>query len=100
MQDSNSTPERSLMKNSEPFHSQLLLLAGDNPWAEPLVWFFSVASGIISCRLIYCFMKALSPALFHSYSKLSKVEKIEWDNRDLKGKCNALLVITFVAKIT
>ncbi|MCO5567086.1 hypothetical protein L7F22_020771 [Adiantum nelumboides] len=81
----------SLMKKSEPFHSQLMLLAGENSWAEPLVWLLSVSSGIIACKLIYSVMKASSPALFHAYSKLSKAEKIEWDNRAF-STCHAIVV--------
>lgn len=69
------------MKKSEPFHGQILLLAGENPWAEPILWFFSVTLGIIGCRLVYKAMQALSPMYFSTYIKLSKMEKVEWDNR-------------------
>lgn len=69
------------MKKSEPFHGQLLALAGDNPWAEPALWFLSVLLGVMACKTIYSIMKASSPLLFQSYMKLSKDEKIEWDNR-------------------
>eukprot|EP00250_Pteridium_aquilinum_P004522 c14722_g1_i1 orf=148-954(+) len=69
------------MKKSEPFHSQMFSLAGGNPWAEPFLWFTSVTLGIIACRMIYKAMQASSPHYSSTYLKLSKMDKVEWDNR-------------------
>lgn len=69
------------MRTSEPFHSQILAIAGENAWAEPAFWFCSVTLGIVGCRLVYKAMQALSPFYFSTYMKLSKMEKVEWDNR-------------------
>ncbi|KAH7427156.1 hypothetical protein KP509_10G032100 [Ceratopteris richardii] len=71
------------MKRCEPFHTQLYALAGDNVWAEPVLWLSSVFIGIVACTLIYRGMKASSPRIFPAYLKLSQAEKIEWDNRGI-----------------
>ncbi|MCO5578560.1 hypothetical protein L7F22_032403 [Adiantum nelumboides] len=67
------------MATSRVFHAQLL-----SPWEDPrsqlTVWLSSVLLGILACKTIYNAMKAVSPFVPH-YSKLSKAEKVEWDNR-------------------
>ncbi|KAI5076167.1 hypothetical protein GOP47_0008232 [Adiantum capillus-veneris] len=59
----------------------MLSLAAGNPWAEPILWFFSVTLGIIGCRVVYNVMQTSSPIYSSAYLKLSKLEKVEWDNR-------------------
>ncbi|MCO5569810.1 hypothetical protein L7F22_023524 [Adiantum nelumboides] len=84
------------MKRSEPYHGQLLSLAGENPWAEPILWFFSVTLGIIGCRVIYKAMQASSPIYSLAYLKLNKLEKVEWDNRGF-STAHAIVVSTIAA---
>lgn len=69
------------MKKAEPFYGQLHSLAGDDPRAEPTLWFSSVILGILACKIVYNVMKTLSPSCFNGYTKLTDLQKVEWDNR-------------------
>lgn len=62
------------------FHSQLLSFIGGDPRSEPTLWFSSVILGILACKTVYNVMKVVSP-LCPPYTRLSKTEKVEWDNR-------------------
>ncbi|KAI5067993.1 hypothetical protein GOP47_0016338 [Adiantum capillus-veneris] len=69
------------MMTPQTLHSQLLSLVSGYPRAEqPTLWFSSVILGILACKTVYNVMKVVSP-LFPPYTRLSKSQKIEWDNR-------------------
>lgn len=69
------------MATSQAFHTQLLSAAvGDDSRSQITLWLSSVTLGILACKTIYNVMKAVSPLSPH-YARLSKPEKIEWDNR-------------------
>eukprot|EP00249_Psilotum_nudum_P010174 c22381_g3_i1 orf=463-1269(+) len=86
------------MRQSQPFHDQLELLAGDNGFAVPLLWFTSVLLGIFMCKFVYDAMKVLSPIYSKAYRQLSKFEKIEWDNRGF-STFHALIVSAIGANL-
>ncbi|KAI5058660.1 hypothetical protein GOP47_0026830 [Adiantum capillus-veneris] len=65
------------MATSRFFHASVV---GDDPRSQLTPWVSSVTLGILACKTIYNVMKAFSPLVPH-YSKLSKAEKVEWDNR-------------------
>lgn len=70
----------SVMMESRRFSSQFLSFVDGDPRAEPTLWFSSVILGILACKTVYNVMKVISP-LCPPYARLSKVEKVEWDNR-------------------
>lgn len=69
------------MMTPQTIHSQLVSLVRGDPRAEqPTLWFSSVILGILACKTVYNVMKVVSP-VFRPYMRLSKSEKVEWDNR-------------------
>eukprot|EP00250_Pteridium_aquilinum_P003570 c13872_g1_i2 orf=176-874(+) len=68
------------MVSSQAFHTQLLALVGYEARSQLTIWLSSVILGMLACKAIYNVMKAVSP-LSPQYSRLTKSEKIEWDNR-------------------
>ncbi|KAG0579031.1 hypothetical protein KC19_4G067200 [Ceratodon purpureus] len=70
------------LRRAVPFHDEMDMLLGTWSSAGELVlWFVSVLSGIVFCKLVYDVSEGLSPVLFSSYNKLTKSEKVEWNNR-------------------
>lgn len=70
------------LRRAVPFHDDMEKLLGKWSTAgEPVLWFGSVLSGIVFCKLVYEISKGLSPATFPGYNKLKKTEKVEWNNR-------------------
>ncbi|CAL9782455.1 unnamed protein product [Musa acuminata subsp. burmannicoides] len=47
---------------------------------EQVLWLISVFSGIISCKFVYEVTHKISLVYINGYSKLSKLEKIVWNN--------------------
>eukprot|EP00249_Psilotum_nudum_P010192 c22392_g1_i2 orf=349-1155(-) len=86
------------MRESQPYNDQLRMLVGENVFAEPFLWFTSVLLGILTCKIVYNVMQALSPVYSKSYRKLSKLQKIEWDNRGF-STFHAILVSVIGAKL-
>ncbi|KAH7287194.1 hypothetical protein KP509_32G043100 [Ceratopteris richardii] len=68
------------MMTTQTLHNQLLSLVGGDPPAEPTLWLSSVILGILACKTVYNLMKVVSP-LIPPYTRLSKLEKVEWNNR-------------------
>ncbi|BFG25703.1 hypothetical protein CerSpe_119770 [Prunus speciosa] len=48
---------------------------------HPFVPYISVLVGMFACKLVYDLNHLLSAAYFKSYSNLSKIQRIEWNNR-------------------
>lgn len=48
---------------------------------EQILWPLSVFSGIIMCKIVYEITARISTLYFKGYNKLSKSQKIEWNNR-------------------
>ncbi|ONK61721.1 uncharacterized protein A4U43_C08F32870 [Asparagus officinalis] len=48
---------------------------------EQLLWPISVFSGIIMCKIVYEITGQISLSCFKGYNKLTKSQKIEWNNR-------------------
>lgn len=77
-----TSPNSTTLRRAVPFHDDIDLLFGKWSGAgEPLIWFGSVSSGIMFCKLVYDVAKALSPVTFPGYNKLTKTQKVEWNNR-------------------
>jgi hypothetical protein len=70
------------LERAVPFHDDMDRLLGE--WSaagERALWFGSALSGIVFCKLVFDISQALSPVVFPGYNKLTKTEKVEWNNR-------------------
>lgn len=77
-----TSPNSTTLRKSIPFHDDMEALLGE--WSSvgtPVLWCGSVLLGIVFCKLVYDISQALSPVIFPIYNKLTKSEKVEWDNR-------------------
>ncbi|WOL15911.1 hypothetical protein Cni_G24692 [Canna indica] len=57
------------------------LMEGNFGPTEQILWPFSVFSGVIMCKVVYEVTHRVSMLYFKGYNKLTKLEKIEWNNR-------------------
>lgn len=77
-----TTPGSTTLRRAVPFHDNMDMLFGE--WSgggEIALWFGSVLSGIMFCKLMYDFSKDISPNTFPGYIKLTRTQKVEWNNR-------------------
>uniref|UniRef100_A0A7I4DGW1 TLC domain-containing protein n=1 Tax=Physcomitrium patens TaxID=3218 RepID=A0A7I4DGW1_PHYPA len=77
-----TTPGSTTLRRAVPFHDNMDMLFGE--WSgggEIALWFGSVLSGIMFCKLMYDFSKDISPNTFPGYNKLTRTQKVEWNNR-------------------
>ncbi|CAL9782037.1 uncharacterized protein LOC135652101 [Musa acuminata AAA Group] len=48
---------------------------------EQVLWSVSVFSGVIMCKVVYDLTRKISTVHFKGYDKLSRLQRIEWNNR-------------------
>ncbi|AQK63889.1 TRAM LAG1 and CLN8 (TLC) lipid-sensing domain containing protein [Zea mays] len=60
---------------------QAQALMRDYLLADPLVPYTSVLIGIVLCKMAYDFTRILSSFYFKGYTLLTKIQRIEWNNR-------------------
>ncbi|CAJ1971304.1 unnamed protein product [Sphenostylis stenocarpa] len=49
--------------------------------ADPLIPYTSIIGGIFACKMVYDLTQLFSTVHFKSYSSLSRIQRIEWNNR-------------------
>jgi hypothetical protein len=70
------------MKRAFPFDDELETVFGEwSQLGEYLLWFISLLSGILFCKLVYAMSKVVSPIVFPAYNKILDKDKFEWHNR-------------------
>ncbi|XP_043687316.1 TLC domain-containing protein 4-B-like isoform X2 [Telopea speciosissima] len=65
------------------YQNQAELLVRDYLLADPFVPYTSVLGGILACKMVYDIMQLISSFYFRSYAALTKIQKIEWNNRGI-----------------
>lgn len=63
------------------YHIQAELLLKEYILADPFIPYTSIVGGIFACKMVYDLTQLLSAAYFKSYSSLSKIQRVEWNNR-------------------
>lgn len=63
------------------YQNQAQLLVKDYLLADPFLPYTSVLGGIFACKMIYEFGQLFSSLYFKSYASLTKIQRIEWNNR-------------------
>eukprot|EP01018_Ginkgo_biloba_P004683 Gb_19173 [translate_table: standard] len=69
------------MEEAVSYLYQVEFLLRENTIAQLTLWPTSIIAGILMCKIVYDFMKLISPLYFKGYLKLTKAEQIEWNNR-------------------
>ncbi|KAH7661055.1 TRAM/LAG1/CLN8 homology domain-containing protein [Dioscorea alata] len=62
---------------------QAELLLRDYLLADPYVLYTSVLCGIVMCKMAYDLTQLISSLYFKAYTSLTKVQRIEWNNRGM-----------------
>ncbi|KAJ6335958.1 hypothetical protein OIU78_012540 [Salix suchowensis] len=57
------------------------LLVKEYLLADPLIPYTSIIGGIFACKMVYDLTDLFSDVYFKSYSSLTKLQRIEWNNR-------------------
>ncbi|KAF8390927.1 hypothetical protein HHK36_023227 [Tetracentron sinense] len=67
------------------YQNQAELLVNDYLLADPLIPYTSVLGGILACKLVYDLTHLISAIYFKSYAGLTKIQRIEWNNRGISS---------------
>ncbi|KAJ6851739.1 transmembrane protein 56-like [Iris pallida] len=65
------------------YHAELLVK--DYLLADPIVPYTSVLCGIFMCKMAYDLTQLISSCNFKAYSSLTKIQRIEWNNRGMSS---------------
>lgn len=63
------------------YQIQFTMLVKECIFTDTLIAFISVLCGVLACKLVYNITKFITAMYFKSYSNLSKIQQIEWNNR-------------------
>ncbi|KAL9315980.1 hypothetical protein ACSQ67_016981 [Phaseolus vulgaris] len=61
--------------------------------ADPLIPYTSIIGGIFACKMVYDLTQLFSIVHFKSYSSLTRIQRIEWNNRSM-STIHAIFVTT------
>lgn len=64
---------------------QVQLLARKYLLADPIVPYTSVLGGIFMCKMAYDLAQLISPFYYKGYASLTKIQRIEWNNRGMSS---------------
>ncbi|XP_042502071.1 TLC domain-containing protein 4-B-like isoform X2 [Macadamia integrifolia] len=65
------------------YQNQAELLVRDYLLADPFVPYTSILGGILACKMVYDLSQLISSFYFRSYAALTKIQRIEWNNRGI-----------------
>lgn len=65
------------------YHNQAQVLVKNYLLADPFIPYTSILGGILACKLVYDLTRLMSNLYIKSYPGLTKMEKIEWNNRGI-----------------
>lgn len=65
------------------YQNQAGLLVKNYLLSDPLVPYTSILGGILACKMVYDLTQLISAFYFRSYNNLTKIQRIEWNNRGL-----------------
>ncbi|KAI5669016.1 hypothetical protein M9H77_18869 [Catharanthus roseus] len=65
------------------YQNQAGLLLKNYLLADPFVPYTSLLGGILACKVVYDLSQLISAFYFRSYTSLTKIQRIEWNNRGL-----------------
>ncbi|KQK13851.1 transmembrane protein 56 isoform X2 [Brachypodium distachyon] len=65
------------------YHAQAMMR--DYLLADPLVPYTSVLIGVFLCKMAYDLTRILSSFYFKGYSSLTKIQRVEWNNRGMSS---------------
>lgn len=76
------------------YQIQAELLIKEYLLADSIIPYTSIIGGIIACKMVYDLSQLISAVNFKSYSSLSKIQHVEWNNRAI-STVHAIFVTIF-----
>uniref|UniRef100_A0A453H1N2 TLC domain-containing protein n=1 Tax=Aegilops tauschii subsp. strangulata TaxID=200361 RepID=A0A453H1N2_AEGTS len=67
------------------YSNQAQAMMRDYLLADPLVPYTSVLIGVFLCKMAYDLTRILSSFYFKGYSSLTKIQRVEWNNRGMSS---------------
>ncbi|KAG4961986.1 hypothetical protein JHK86_038854 [Glycine max] len=61
--------------------------------ADPLIPYTSIIGGIFACKMVYDLTQLFSTVHFKSYSSLTRIQRVEWNNRSM-STIHAIFITT------
>ncbi|XP_060194212.1 uncharacterized protein LOC132623473 isoform X2 [Lycium barbarum] len=77
-----AAPARNMMA-FKSYHSQAQTLVKTYLLADHFIPYTSVFAGIFSCKMVYDLCQLISSFYFRTYTTLTKIQRIEWNNRGM-----------------
>ncbi|XP_057441379.1 uncharacterized protein LOC130733266 [Lotus japonicus] len=75
------------------YQNQANLFVKEYLLADPLIPYTSIVGGIFACKMVYDLTQLFSTIHFKSYSSLTKIQRIEWNNRAI-STIHAIFITT------
>ncbi|CAN1150864.1 TLC domain-containing protein 4-B [Linum perenne] len=69
----------------EAYRSQAQVLVKSYLFADPFVPYTSVLGGVVACKVIYDITQLISTFYIKTYSGLTRIQRIEWNNRGMSS---------------
>lgn len=77
-----ASSERTIMA-IKAYQNQAEQLVKDYLLADPFIPYTSILSGLFACKMVYDLTQLISTFYFKSYAGLTKIQRIEWNNRSM-----------------
>ncbi|KAL6332982.1 hypothetical protein AAG906_019998 [Vitis piasezkii] len=77
-----ASSERTIMA-IKAYQNQAEQLVKDYLLADPFIPYTSILSGLFACKMVYDLTQLISTFYFKSYAGLTKIQRIEWNNRSI-----------------
>ncbi|KAL3522979.1 hypothetical protein ACH5RR_015813 [Cinchona calisaya] len=65
------------------YQNQAELLVKNYLLSDPIIPYTSVLGGVVACKVFYDLVQLISTFYFTSYNSLTKVQRIDWNNRGI-----------------
>ncbi|KAA8537108.1 hypothetical protein F0562_029586 [Nyssa sinensis] len=75
------------------YQSQAEVLVKDYLLSDPFIPYTAVFGGIFACKMLYDLIQLISTFYFRSYAGLTKIQRIEWNNRGM-STVHAIFIAT------
>ncbi|KAH1263624.1 Transmembrane protein 56-B [Glycine max] len=81
------------MVKFKSYQNQANLFLKEYLLADPLIPYTSIIGGIFACKMVYDLTQLFSTVHFKSYSSLTRIQRVEWNNRSM-STIHAIFITT------
>ncbi|KAF5729188.1 transmembrane protein 56-B-like isoform X1 [Tripterygium wilfordii] len=87
-----SVPQKTVVA-FKSYQNQAEVLVKKYLFADPFIPYTSILGGLLACKVVYDLTQLISTFYFKTYSSLTKIQRIEWNNRGI-STAHAIFITT------